>query len=150
MKMFSRIIPLLTLVLAALPLPAQDVVSQKERAAAQDLGFAGPTESKGVREIKVVGAIPLKVDFPALEGRQLRARTITLEPGGVIAVHKHEGRPGIAYVLDGEIVEHRSDSPGPIVRKKGDVTLESPGLVHWMENKGDVVARVVAVDIAPQ
>jgi quercetin dioxygenase-like cupin family protein len=150
MKMLGRIVPLLALAIAALPLAAQDVVSQKERAAAQNLGFAGPTESKGLTELKVVGTISLKTDFPALEGRQLRARTITLEPGGVIAVHKHEGRPGIAYFLEGEVIEHRSDSPEPIVRKKGDVTLELPGLVHWMENKGDVPARVVAVDIAPE
>jgi quercetin dioxygenase-like cupin family protein len=150
MKMLGRIVPLLALAIAALPLAAQDVVSQKERAAAQNLGFAGPTESKGLTELKVVGTISLKTDFPALEGRQHRARTNTLEPGGVIAVHKHEGRPGIAYFLEGEVIEHRSDSPEPIVRKKGDVTLELPGLVHWMENKGDVPARVVAVDIAPE
>jgi len=146
MKILSRLLPLL--LLAALPLAAQDVVSQIERAAAQDLGFPGPTESKGIAEIKPVGSIPLGIDFPALDGRILRARTITLEPGGVIAVHKHEGRPGIAYILEGEVTEHRSDSKEPIVRRKGDVTLESPGLVHWMENKGEAPARLVAVDIA--
>jgi quercetin dioxygenase-like cupin family protein len=150
MRALRSIVPLLALAFAALPLAAQDVVSAKERAAAQDLGFPGPTESKGVSEIKVVGAFPLKADFPALEGRQLRARTVTLEPGGVIAVHKHEGRPAIAYHLEGEVVEHRNDSPGPIIRRKGDVTLESPGLVHWMENRGDVAARIVVVDIAPE
>ncbi|HEY5551922.1 MAG TPA: cupin domain-containing protein [Opitutaceae bacterium] len=150
MKFLGRIIAPLALAMAVLPLSAQDLVSQKERAAAQDLGFAGPTESKGLSELKVVGTIPLVTDFPALAGRQLRARTITLEPGGVIAVHKHEGRPGIAYYLEGEVVEHRSDSPEPIVRRKGDVTLETPGLIHWMENRGDVPARIVAIDIAPE
>jgi len=148
MKMFNRVTPMLVLVLAAFPLCAQDVVSQKERAAAQDLGFPGPTESKGLSELKLVGAIPLVTDFPALAGRQLRARTITLEPGGVIAVHKHEGRPAIAYHLEGEVIEHRSDSPEPIVRRKGDVTLETPGLVHWIENRSDKPARIVAIDIA--
>lgn len=146
MKMLPRLLSLL--MFAALPLAAQDVLSQQSPAAAQDLGFPGPTESKGISEIKLVGTIPLKIDFPALDGRILRARTITLEPGGVIAVHKHEGRPGIAYILEGEVIERRNDSKEPIVRRKGDVTLESPGLVHWMENKGDVPARVVAVDIA--
>jgi len=150
MKMLGRIVPLLALAAAALPLAAQDVVSQKERAAAQDLGFPGPTETKGVSEMKLVGSIPLATDFPALAGRQLRARTITIEPGGVIAVHKHEGRPAIAYHLEGEVVEHRSDSPDPIVRRKGDVTLETPGLIHWMENVSDKPARVVAIDIAPE
>ena len=145
---FALLLPALSLV--APFLVAQDVVSEKERAAAKELGFAGPTETKGVSEMKLVGAFPLKADFPALEGRQLRARTITLEPGGVIAVHKHEGRPGIAYHLEGEVIEHRSDSSEPIVRRKGDVTLETPGLIHWMENRGDVPARIVAVDIAPE
>lgn len=144
-----RFAPLLIALLSAAPVAfAQDVLSQKTPSAAQDLGFPGPKESKGVSVPEVVGSIPLKIDFPSLEGRILRARTITLDPGGVIAVHKHEGRPGIAYILEGEIVEHRSDSKEPIVLRKGDVTLESPGLIHWMENKGDVPARVVAVDIA--
>lgn len=150
MSMLKRIAPLLVLAVAVFPLCAQDVMSSKERAAAQELGFPGPTESKGVTEMKLVGTIPLKTDFPALEGRQLRARTVTLAPGGVIAVHKHEGRPAIAYHLEGEVIEHRSDFPEPIVRKKGDVTLETPGLIHWMENRGDVPARIIAVDIAPE
>lgn len=150
MKKLNWIITLSGLALAASPLCAQDVVSQKERAAAQELGFAGPTDTKGVTEMKILGAIPLKKDFPALEGRILRARTIELAPGGVIAVHKHEGRPAIAYHLEGEVVEHRSDCPEPVVRKMGDVTLETPGLIHWMENRGDVPARIVAVDIAPE
>jgi quercetin dioxygenase-like cupin family protein len=150
MKNLHKASALLALAFAALPMCAQDVVSAKERAAAQDLGFPGPTETKGVSEMKLVGSISLKVDFPALEGRQLRARTITIEPGGVIAVHKHEGRPAIAYHLEGEVVEHRSDSPDPIVRKKGDVTLETPGLIHWMENRSDKPARIVAIDIAPE
>ena len=136
---------------ATLPgIRAEDVAPGKNTAPAQDLGFPGPTETKGMSELKVVGLIPLKTDFPELADRSLRMRTLVLEPGGVIAVHKHVGRPGVAYLLEGELVEHRSDSPEPIVRRKGDVVLETPGLVHWMENKGNVPARVVAVDIAAE
>lgn len=140
-----------TVALAITPLQrAAEVATSQEAAAAQDFGSSGPTESKGLSEVAVVGLIPLAADFPELAGKNLRMCTIVLDPGGAIAVHKHVGRPGIAYVLDGEVLDFRSDSPEPVVHRKGDVVRETPGLVHWLENRGSVPVRVVAVDIAPE
>ena len=66
---------------------------------------------------------------------------------GQVAVHQHTNRPGMAYVLEGEATEHRSDADGPLVRKQGDVAIEASGTIHWWINEGEVTARVVVVDI---
>ena len=138
--------------LAATPALAgeKDFISEHERGIAQKLGAEGPTETKGIESAVVKGTIPLVQDFPALAGRMMRAREISLLPGGVVAVHQHESRPGIAYVLEGVLVEHRNDSPDPIVRRAGDVALEKAGVIHWWENKTTEKARVLVVDIVPE
>lgn len=128
----------------------KNLVSEHERGIAQKLGAAGPTETKGIESAIVKGTIPLVHDFPALEGRMLRAREITILPGGVVAVHQHESRPGVAYVLEGELIEHRSDEAAPLVRRPGDVSLEKAGVIHWWENVSTGKARVLVVDIVPE
>lgn len=156
MKNTVGFIPMLLLACASLPLVAhnhegsKDVVSERERAVARELGSAGPTETKGIGAMLMLGATTLGADFPALEGRSIRIREIELLPGGVVAVHKHELRPGVAYVLEGELVEHRNDSPEPIVRRKGDVAFEKTGVIHWWENLSDAPARVLVVDIVAE
>ena len=66
---------------------------------------SAPTENKGVK----VGAptfIDLTNELDSVAGRQLRLRVITLEPGGVVALHSHNGRPAVAYTLQGTLTEH--------------------------------------------
>jgi quercetin dioxygenase-like cupin family protein len=123
-------------------------IPEHERQIAQQKGFEGPTETKGIESSVALGAIPLGDDFPALEGRVLRARVVTLLPGGTIQAHEHDSRPGIAYILEGELIETRNDSAGPIVRGPGAVSLEKSGVVHWWVNEGPEKARAVIVDIA--
>ena len=77
----------------------------------------------------------------------MRMREVSLAPGGEVAVHQHQSRPGMAYVLEGEATEHRSDSEGPLIRKAGDVAIEASGIVHWWVNNGTESSRVVIVDI---
>src|SRR5690242_7124794 len=65
-----------------------------------------PTENKGVK----VGApttLDLAQEVEGVEGRQLRMRVVTVEPGGVVGVHSHKGRPAVAHVLQGTLTEHR-------------------------------------------
>ena len=83
-----------------------------------------------------------------MQGRQLRMRMITVEPGGVIAVHSHKDRPGTAYVLKGTVIEHRGD-----VAKEygaGENWAEGGNATHWVENKGTSPAVFIAVDIFKQ
>lgn len=125
------------------------VVPAHEKAVAQELGMDGPTETKGVGESRVLGMIPMDDEFPGMAGRGMRARELTLLPGGVVAVHQHIQRPGIAYLVEGTLIEHRKDQDDPVVHQAGSAAFESSGVVHWWINESGEPAKVVVVDIVP-
>jgi quercetin dioxygenase-like cupin family protein len=109
---------------------------------------AGPVETTGF-EASVVGSVPLKSYPSTLIDGNLRAREVVVAPGGKIAAHAHDARPAIAHILEGEVVEHRSDSDTPLIRRQGDTYVEGPGVVHWLENVSPYPVRVFSVDILP-
>jgi len=105
-------------------------------------------ETKGVT-VKLLGTVDLGPEIEGLTGRQLRMRLVTIEPGGVIGpIHDHIDRPGIVYILQGTITDHRN----------GVATDYGPGLgwpedkntLHWLENKGTISAVEISVDIFRQ
>jgi len=110
-------------------------------------GLKGPKETKGIASIDPMGIIDLGEEFPAMSGRQLRARIFTIEPGGVVGIHTHEQRPGYAFIISGKIVEHRNDHPEPLIRNAGDIAIEKAGVTHWWENTFDVPVKALVVDI---
>jgi quercetin dioxygenase-like cupin family protein len=103
-----------------------------------------PTENKGLN-ITPLNSVDLGPEIPGMQGRQLRMRMLTIEPGGVIAVHSHKDRPGAAYVLKGTVIEHR----GEVAKEYGDGEnwAEDGSVTHWVENKGTSPALLIAVDI---
>ena len=109
------------------------------------VGQNAPTENKGVKAGPPT-AINLAEQIEGLEGRQLRLRVITVEPGGIAAVHSHKGRPGVAYIAQGTVTEHREGSDAKDYGV-GDVLVEDKDTVHWAENKGNEPVIVVAVDV---
>lgn len=143
---------LVTMVLAssAAGHPGLEVVPAAERERAQALAAEGPTETSGVEAIRQLGELALEDQFPAPEGHALRARELVIAPGGVVGIHAHTGRPGVAYILEGEIVEHRSDEDEPILRRAGDASFEYTGLLHWWHNRSEHTTRALVVDIVPQ
>lgn len=110
-------------------------------------GLSGPKETKGIASIDPMGIIDLGGEFPAMEGRQLRARIFTIEPGGQVGIHTHEQRPGYAFIISGKIVEHRNDQPEPLVREAGDIAMEKAGVTHWWENTFGEPVKALVVDI---
>jgi len=104
-----------------------------------------PTETKGVK-ISPPTALQLEPEIDGVEGRQLRLRVVTLEPGGVVGVHSHKGRPTVAYVLRGTLTEH-VEGGGVHERREGESWTEGKDITHWAENKGDQPAVVIAVDV---
>ncbi len=110
-------------------------------------GLSGPKESKGIASIDPMGIIDLGAEFPAMSGRQLRARIFTIEPGGIVGIHTHEQRPGYAFIISGSIVEHRNDNPEPLVRTAGDIAIEKDGVTHWWENTFEEPVKALVVDI---
>src|SRR5574337_177767 len=63
---------------------------------------AAPTDNVGV-EVKVLEAIDLGPQFPAMAGHQLRLRYLTLQPGGHVGLHSHKDRPAEDYILKGAV-----------------------------------------------
>lgn len=129
----------------ALSQPAVDVVPAHERLKSGE----GASVTQGVVGIKRLGGQPLGAEFPALQGRELRLREITVAPGGSIALHRHDHRPGVAYILEGQMTERRGPSFSPRVFGPGQVAFEGHGVTHWWRNEGTTPSRALVVDIVP-
>lgn len=126
--------------------PQPAVVPSEERLN-QDLQQV--TVTQGVLEVKRLGSQPLGPDFPALAGRELRLRQITIAPGGSIGLHLHDQRPGVAYILEGQMTERRGPGFVPKVIRSGEAAFEGSGISHWWLNEGSTPARALVVDIVP-
>lgn len=105
----------------------------------------GTPVSRGVR-VAALGRVDLGPQIQGMAGFELRMRRVTIEPGGVFGpVHDHVQRPGLVYILQGTITDHRDGvatdyGPGPGWPEDKDTT-------HWLENRGPVAAVEISVDI---
>lgn len=95
---------------------------------------------------QLLATVDLGPEIDGMAGRELRMRMVTMEPGAVFGpVHDHKDRPGIVYILQGTITDHRD----------GVATEYGPGVgwpedhktLHWLENRGSVPAIEISVDI---
>ena len=102
-------------------------------------------ETNGVT-VQLLAALDLGPEIEGMAGRQLRMRMVTIEPGGVFGpIHDHKGRPGMVYILEGTITDHRNGSAreyGP-----GVGWPEDKDTTHWLENTGTTRAVEISVDI---
>ena len=109
-------------------------------------------ETRGVME-ELLATVDLGPEIEGMSGRQLRMRMFTFEPGAVFGpIHDHKDRPGIVYVLQGTITDHRdgvATDYGP-----GVGWPEDRNTTHWLENRGTVsgggdLGRYRPVPVAP-
>jgi quercetin dioxygenase-like cupin family protein len=102
-------------------------------------------ETRGVAT-ELLATVDLGPEIDGMEGRELRMRMVTIEPGGVFGpVHDHQDRPGIVYVLQGTVTDHRdgvATDYGP-----GVGWPEDRSTLHWLENRGSVTAVEISVDV---
>jgi quercetin dioxygenase-like cupin family protein len=105
-------------------------------------------ETKGVT-VEMLETVDLGPEIESLVGRQFRMRKVTIEPGGIFGpIHDHKGRPGMVYILQGTITDHRN----------GVATDYGPGVgwpedsktLHWLENRGTIPAVEISFDIVKQ
>ncbi len=105
-------------------------------------------ETRGVA-VKLLATVDLGPEIEGMAGRQLRMRMVTIAPGGVFGpLHDHIDRPGMVYILQGTITDHRD----------GVATEYGPGVgwpedhntLHWLENRGTLPAVEISVDIVRQ
>ena len=106
---------------------------------------AAPTENKGF-VATAPAVLDLGPEIEGMQGRQLRIRVLTLEPGGVIALHSHKDRPAVVHLLQGTVTEHVQNGPSRDIQK-GASWGEGKDVTHWAENRGSVPAVLVAADI---
>jgi len=104
-----------------------------------------PTKNSGFHS-KTLHLTALKGEIPDIEFSKLRMRLITVEPGGHTALHVHKNRPGIVYVVSGEIYNHPEGKRVKKVRA-GEVFHETQGYTHYIENRGEVSATLISADI---
>ena len=102
-------------------------------------------ETKGVT-VKLLSALDLGPEIEGMARRQLRMRMVTIEPGGVFGpLHDHIDRPGMVYILEGTITDHRDG-----VAKEYGPGLgwpEDKDTLHWLENRGTIPAVEISADI---
>ncbi|EIL96473.1 hypothetical protein UUA_17902 [Rhodanobacter thiooxydans LCS2] len=88
----------------------------------------------------------LGAEIEGMAGRQLRMRKVTIAPGGVFGpVHDHQDRPGLVYILQGTITDHRdgiATDYGP-----GAGWPEDRHTLHWLENRGTLPAVEISIDV---
>jgi quercetin dioxygenase-like cupin family protein len=105
-------------------------------------------ETRGVT-VKLLAVLGLGTEIEGMGGRQLRMRMVTMEPGGVFGpIHDHKDRPGMVYILQGTITDHRdgvATEYGP-----GVGWPEDKNTTHWLENRGTTPAVEISVDIVTQ
>lgn len=105
-------------------------------------------ETKGVT-VQLLATVDLGPEIEGMEGRQLRMRKVTIDPGGVFGpIHDHKDRPGTVYILQGIITDHRNGintEYGP-----GVGWPEDRNTTHWLENRGTIPAVEISVDIVRQ
>lgn len=123
----------------------QEVRSWKYRGVRTMSNEEAAPETKGVTA-ELLATVDLGPEIEGMAGRQLRMRMFTFEPGAVFGpIHDHKDRPGIVYILQGTITDHRN----------GVATDYGPGVgwpedrntTHWLENRGTVPAVEISVDV---
>lgn len=131
--------------------------------------MAAPTVHKGldVTALGVISENSMTAQI-GLSGYRLQLRAITIMPGGQIAKHSHETRPGLVKVIGGTWIEGRPGGDGLNHAKDArtwfagrahgetvyDATdakglVEDRGTVHWIWNRGPKPATAIVCDIVP-
>lgn len=126
----------------ASPALAGDCPTGQERA--NPLANA-PTMPKGVTDT-VIGSIDLGSEI-GVRGRLLRTRRLVIEPGGIVPMHNHAGRPALIVTVSGQVTEHRSTCAVGIVHRAGDISREADGISHWWINEGREPVVLLSSDV---
>jgi quercetin dioxygenase-like cupin family protein len=95
---------------------------------------------------ELLRTLDLTGELDSVKGRPLRMRKITLQPGGLQALHNHVDRPTVTYMLQGQMTYHQDGKPD-VVANAGDGFAEGRSTTHWGENTGKVPAVWIAVDV---
>jgi len=112
------------------------------------MGLTGPValESEALSDTRTLDPASA---HPALDGYIFRSRYIIVGPSGLVPVHSHADRPAITYIMNGEIIEVRSNADEPIVRSAGDITMDAD-IAQWWYNESDEPVFIFVGDLCPE
>jgi len=100
---------------------------------------------KGVMA-ELLATVDLGPEIEGMAGRQLRMCMVTIEPGGVLGpIHDHKDRPGIVYILQGTITDHRNGVATEYGQGLG--WPQDRNTSHWLENRGTIPVVEISVDV---
>ncbi|MBT9549967.1 MAG: cupin domain-containing protein [Hydrogenophaga sp.] len=104
-----------------------------------------PTERVGING-KELAAVELPAGFSMHDGRRLRMREVTIEPGGFLPMHSHASRPAVAFVLQGVMTEYLEGEDQPVTVRSGQsyATFMKP---HALQNQGAVPVVFIEIDL---
>ena len=107
-----------------------------------------PTEHKGI-SVSKLGVVPedSMIQQTGLEGYFLQLRLATLEPGGQVARHSHDTRPGLVYTLEGSWIEGTPDGEQEFPAGEEIALVEDAQTDHWFYNRGDEPVKVLICDL---
>jgi len=94
----------------------------------------------------IIGSVDLAKEID-VANRDLRMRRLVVQPGGIVPLHSHVGRPALIIVVTGTVVEHRSTCSVGIVHRAGEIASESDGISHWWKNIGKTPAVLLSADV---
>ncbi len=109
-------------------------------------GYVGPANSAGIKAY-VRSEIALDGLTAGLGDRVFRLRYWDINPGGIVPIHSHRGRPATIYVVNSAVGEFRNGASQPILHRGGEISVESEGLVHHWRNDTEETVHLVATDI---
>lgn len=130
---------------AAILVTTLGLVTFETNAAEQALIKGAPTKHQGFKTVKKQ-LVDLAGQIPGMEGRQLRVRLLTIQPGGHIKVHKHTNRPAAFYVISGATTITYGDGTSKRF-PAGTTGYATVDTIHYHKNNEKEPAVFVAADI---
>jgi quercetin dioxygenase-like cupin family protein len=106
---------------------------------------SAPKDNKGFKAA-VKQVVDLGPEIEGMQGRQLRMRLLTIEPGGYIGIHSHKDRPAVVYFLQGTDTVTLEDGTVKVFRP-GDTSSADKDTTHWHRNDGKEPVVLIAVDV---
>jgi len=109
--------------------------------------------SKAAKNIAINPSVSVKLlqrfdptkQIEGLKGYSVRSRKISVPAGGSIPQHEHSKRPGMVYVVSGEIMEYRGNNVRKLVA--GDSLKEDFTTIHSFKNISKQACVLIAFDI---
>ena len=124
----------------ALDLPAHgaagDITSDNQR----------PTTDSGLVEDEILNTMPFAREYPLIPDvadYRLQARRVTLAHLGELGERDHSSEPTLYYVLEGTLLEYRSDARKPIVRPTGSSSSAARVRNFWRNISGEEATLLI-------